>query len=219
VLDEDEEIGWGDAEAEAEEATGPVKGSAHAALDGGSDGAKAAKAASTDTLSSLGRDRDAEDGEKELMRKQIRVLVARVSELERSLDTVNAELQGYRNAAVTEVAAAVEEVTADSVAVAADAALVPPAESLPQSNSIHEEAAMSSGSSLVSPFESGTNTDNSTPRSHDAKPTDTIDVDDAAPEEQEASTKQGTTSQHSKSDSSLANLGDEEWDEEENSWS
>lgn len=175
VLDEDEEIGW-----ENNDTVGDISVTVDADVL-----QPPSSASSQVSLSSM-----AADPEKDVMRKQIRVLVARVSELERSLAVANEELTALR---------ARKSDTDASLKVAASelSRSLPPSseqavlESSPVSDT-RESSVVEVGSSVLSPFECESNTD-----------TDT--------------SNQGTRKR--KSDTSLANLDNEEWEEEESSWS
>lgn len=181
VLDEDEEIGWETNDVPEEEGgsvtdTGEVK--------------PPSAVSSQDTLSSM-----APDPEKEMMRKQVRVLVARVSELERSLAAANEELAAYKSKeAEGSAVVAVEEKRA-------------PSEPSPLSDT-REDSVVEGSSAVISPFESESNTDTSNhgAAEHEAASTGSVKGADSVGRSKEVS------------QTSLANLDDEEW-EEDNGWS
>ena len=184
VLDEDEEIGWETSDAPEEEGKGVpdmVEVKPPSTVN------------SQDTLSSM-----AADPEKEVMRKQIRVLVARVSELERSLAAANEELGVYKSkdtGSVSAVAAAVKEEERA------------PSEPSPLSDT-REDSLVEGSSAVMSPFESESNTDTS---NHGAAELEAVSMSSAKGANSVSRSKEP-------SQTSLANLDDEEW-EEDSGWS
>lgn len=178
VLDDDENLDW--------ETNDPVSECAAFVTD--ADSVPPPRAVGSEaSLSSL-----TPDPEKDLMRKQIRVLVARVSELEKALTEAKNELKLYDSKDRVDAAGASGAVCAPPAPPSLPSPEIPPSEPSPTSD-VPDGSVIERGSSAMSRFENETSTDNS---NHGVSP---------------------KASQKSKSEVSLANL-DDEWDEE-NSWS
>ena len=190
VLDEDEELGW-DTSDQVDQDKITASGTSPVAAVSGEE-KPIIQVTSQDTLSSYGA-----DGEKELMRKQIKVLVARVSELERSLAAANQEVEKYK--------AIIDSKDQKDM----DVAIEPPTTVCQQptmcdESPLSDESPVEVSDAVLSPFDSSVSADNS---SND---------DDKVQHPNEAILKK-EVSQKNKSETSLANLDDEEW--EDSAWS
>lgn len=194
VLDEDEEIGWDTNDGPTDSAVPPM-----VSVEAGVPSA----VSSTASLSSM----SIADSEKDIMRKQIRALVARVSELEKALAASNAELmvckQEGHNAQI------IGESPMVSVAVAVAAPNSFHEEIIGDPSPLSDSSPVEISDSAMSPFDSGT----SDTGSRSLKATEAVGDEEKAVEK-----KTETAEAHSKSENSLANLDDEEW-EDENGWS